>query len=246
MNGEVQALAVLGSDLYAAGSFTIAGESPANDIAKWNGNSWSALGSGMNNDVRALAVSGNDLYAAGYFTTVGGSPANFIAKWNGSIWSPLGSGMNYAVLALAVSGSELYAAGAFTNAGGTPAPRIAKWNGTNWTALGAGMNDQVYALAVSGSDLYAGGAFTIAGGKVSAYAARAYLEQPTLSVLRSGGDLTLSWPTFYESFLLQQNPEMSHTNSWTDANYPVATNGATKGATVPMTPTNQLFRLIGN
>ena len=49
MNGVtlVYALAVSGSDLYAGGYFTTAGGSAANDIAKWNGSSWSALGSGM-------------------------------------------------------------------------------------------------------------------------------------------------------------------------------------------------------
>src|SRR5258708_29875481 len=35
--------------LYAGGVFT----SPANNIAAWNGSSWSALGSGVNSDVRA-------------------------------------------------------------------------------------------------------------------------------------------------------------------------------------------------
>ena len=66
----------------------------ANRVAKWNGSSWSALGSGMDGRCLALAVSGSDLYAGGYFTTAGGSAANHIAKWNGSSWSALGSGMN--------------------------------------------------------------------------------------------------------------------------------------------------------
>ena len=65
------------------------------NIAKWNGSSWSALGSGMGRGdigVIALAVSGSDLYAGGYFTTAGGSAANYIAKWNGSSWSRAGVG----------------------------------------------------------------------------------------------------------------------------------------------------------
>ena len=35
-------------NLYVGGDFTVAGDVPANNIAKWNGSSWSALGSGMN------------------------------------------------------------------------------------------------------------------------------------------------------------------------------------------------------
>ena len=69
---RVYALAVSGSDLYAGGAFTTAGGSAAKNIAKWNGSSWSALGSGMNSAVSALAVSGSDLYAGGNFTTAGG------------------------------------------------------------------------------------------------------------------------------------------------------------------------------
>ena len=105
---------------------------------KWNGSSWSALGSGINNGVEALAVSGSTLYAGGGFTTAGGSAATNIAQWNGSSWSALGSGMNSGVFALAVSGSTLYAGGDFTTAGSdTNANHIGQWNGSSWSALGS-------------------------------------------------------------------------------------------------------------
>ena len=76
----VCALAVSGSDLYAGGEFTTAGGSAANYVAKWNGSSWSALGSGMNNNVLALAASGSDLYAGGDFTTAGGKLSTYLAR----------------------------------------------------------------------------------------------------------------------------------------------------------------------
>ena len=44
---RVNALAVSGTNLYAGGYFTTAGGVPANNIAKWDGSAWSALGSGM-------------------------------------------------------------------------------------------------------------------------------------------------------------------------------------------------------
>jgi hypothetical protein len=221
---------------------------PAKGIAKWNGSSWIALGSGIDPGVFALAVSGSDLYAGGSFTYAGGSLAAKVAKWNGSSWSGLGSGMNQfnAVFALAVSGSDLYVGGSFTAAGGSPANNIAKWNGGSWSTLGSGVNNAVRALVVSGSELYAGGWFTTAGGKVSSHLARAYLERPALSIVRSGGDVALSWPTFYETFVLQQNPDSANPNTWSNASHFLTTNGAMKRATAPNTPANRFFRLTGN
>ena len=164
----VRAAAVDGSgNLYIGGDFTAVGDVIANRIAKWNGSSWSALGSGMNDTVMALVVSGSDVYAGGGFTTAGGSAAVGIAKWSRSSWSALGAGMNNVVSALAVSGSDVYAGGEFTTAGGGAANYIAKWNGSSWSALGAGMNNYVWALAVSGNDLYAGGGFATAGGSAA-------------------------------------------------------------------------------
>src|SRR5207247_825241 len=83
----VRAMAVDGAgNLYIGGLFTAVGNVLATNIAKWNGSSWSALGSGMGGSppiVYALAVSGSDVYAGGEFTTAGGSAANHIAKWKG-------------------------------------------------------------------------------------------------------------------------------------------------------------------
>ncbi len=171
-DGPVDAAVVDDSgNLYIGGLFTIVGNVIANDIAKWDGTSWTALGSGMNGRVSALAVSGGNVYAGGYFSTAGGTAASCIAEWDGSTWSTVGSGMGGncplscpAVLALAVSGTSVYVGGNFSTAGGVAATNIAQWNGSSWSALGSGIDGQVTALAVSGSDVYAGGLFKTAGG----------------------------------------------------------------------------------
>jgi len=189
VNGTVYALTMFddgsggGPALYAGGSFTSAGGATANRIARWNGSSWSPLGSGVGGSlVRALTIfddgfgGGPALYAGGRFTTAGGTAANRIARWNGSSWSAVGSGMDDEVDVLMVwddgsgGGPALYAAGDFTIAGGAAASRIARWNGSTWSPLGSGANDSISALAIfddgsgNGPALYAGGAFTIAGG----------------------------------------------------------------------------------
>jgi hypothetical protein len=84
MNNQVFALAMSGTTLYAGGAFGVAGGAPAYYIAKWNGSSWSPVGSRVNTYVYSLAVSGSDLYAGGFFSMAGGVSAYGIAKWDGS------------------------------------------------------------------------------------------------------------------------------------------------------------------
>src|SRR5215831_672897 len=76
-DGGVLAAATDGlGNLYIGGTFTMAGGVFAANIAKWDGSSWTALGSGMDGLVLALAVSGTKLYAGGFFTTAGGITVN--------------------------------------------------------------------------------------------------------------------------------------------------------------------------
>src|SRR5947208_1187840 len=90
-NGPVHAIAAGGSgNLYIGGAFSIVGDVFAANIAKWDGSSWSALGSGLKGAVVAVAVSGSNVYAGSSFTAPGGSFGNYVAKWNGSNWSALG------------------------------------------------------------------------------------------------------------------------------------------------------------
>jgi hypothetical protein len=162
-DAKVSGLAVIGSDVYLCGDFSIAGDGHFR-LARWDGANWSDLGTGVNNQVTDLAVDGADLYAAGSFTEAGGVAANRIARWDGTNWSPLGTGFTGATIqALAVWNGDLYAAGSFTTAGGVSAIRIARWDGAAWSPLGAGLNNTVYALVAGADGLYAAGNFTASG-----------------------------------------------------------------------------------
>jgi hypothetical protein len=176
----VSALALDASgNLYVGGSFTNAGGLRANNIAKWSGGSWSALGSGVGDQVNALVFDTNgNLYAGGYFDTAGGVGATNIAKWNGSSWSALGTGVGSqypaGVYALTLDArGNLYAGGDFNNAGAVLANYVAKWDGKTWSSLGLGTGDAVSSLGFdTNGTLYAGGYFTSAGGVPANYIAK--------------------------------------------------------------------------
>ncbi len=179
-SGTVKAMTVFddgsGPALYVGGAFTTVGGLTVNGVARWNGSSWSALGSGLSGgtgpEVDALAVyddgGGAKLYAAGKFTKSGTATVNYVARWNGSIWAQVGTGLATQVSALAAWNGSLYAGGSFTTVGTTSYNRLARWNGTAWSAVGGGVSGNVQALAAyddaSGSALYVGGAFATAGG----------------------------------------------------------------------------------
>ena len=170
-----------GSALYVAGTFTTAGGVTVNRVAKWNGTSWSALGSGFTITsgtaaVNALVVfndgTGAKLYAGGNFNRSGSTTINHMAKWTGTAWTQVGGGLASQVNALAVFNSQLFAGGSFTTVGATNFNRLARWSGTSWVTVSSGANGTIKALAShndgTSTALYAGGTFTQVGGSVSA------------------------------------------------------------------------------
>ncbi|MBL8734753.1 MAG: hypothetical protein JNN13_20420 [Planctomycetes bacterium] len=174
---DVQAMVVMpNGDLVIGGIFQSVSGVPAANIARWNGSSWSSLGSGVNGVVRGLAAAGNgDLYAVGSFTSAGGVGAASVARWNGTAWSALGTGLGLfggSCVAVTANG-DVVVGGAFLTAGGLAANRIARWNGTVWSAMGSGLgNLPTSLLALPTGDLIAGGSFTTAGGLAASGVAR--------------------------------------------------------------------------
>ncbi|MFN3596803.1 MAG: T9SS type A sorting domain-containing protein [Rubricoccaceae bacterium] len=165
--------------VYVGGDFTTAGETPALGVARWTGETWEALGSGLayeNRTAIAYALTfGPDgaLYVGGQFQTAGGVPANAVARWDGAAWAGLGDGLTGAtfpsvplVRGLAFnSDGDLFVGGAFTTAGGQPALNAARWDGEAWHPLGSGVNQSPLAvLAGPGGDVVFAGRFTQAGG----------------------------------------------------------------------------------
>ena len=175
-NYTIYSLATYNNNLYAGGQFTTAGGISANNIAEWNGASWSALGTGLNStwftNVNALAVYNNSLYSGGIFSTAGSLNVNNVASWNGSTWASLGAGINayvstneYSVNAFDTLNGDLYIGGYFDSAGGKPAVGIANWNGNSWSILEKGLNGEVFAMTTYNNQLVIGGNIDSAEGK---------------------------------------------------------------------------------
>lgn len=165
-DGVVWALAGDDEGVYAGGQFVTAGEERAHNVARWDGNRWSALGGGIRGGlekVTALATSGTDLYVGGDFSIAGEASAGRIVRWNGTDWSALGIQTREEVRRIAVGGTALFLGGGSFVAGERPVARgIVKWNGREWTSLGTGLNtgaflSPVLAIATRGSNVYVGG-----------------------------------------------------------------------------------------
>lgn len=140
------------TSLFVAGNFNHAGGVPTGPIARWDGASWSAVGSVFfNKRIHAMTIVdepfGRALYVGGRFTPSGGFDANGVARWDGTVWSPASAGlelMEEGVGSLLVhdagDGPFLYAGGRFWfTAHGFNGPRhFGRWNGQVWEPAGDG------------------------------------------------------------------------------------------------------------
>jgi trimeric autotransporter adhesin len=130
-----------GPSVFAAGNFTSIGGTPANGIARWDGQQWNALGNGLgpattiNLGGRSMAVfddgSGPALFAGGHFHTTHGGPGNGLAKWDGASWQHIATPAAVNLLAVldAGEGPYLYAIGI------SSAFPFSRWNNPGWTTL---------------------------------------------------------------------------------------------------------------
>jgi hypothetical protein len=165
-------------NLYVGGQFTTAYNaagtgSPVtvNNIAKWDGTTWSALDQGVNGIVYSIIFDATGrLFAGGAFTAdvAGPTALDHIGQWDGSSWTSLGLGGTGPVLSLATDyGGNIYAGGTFVNWDGlVDADNIVKWNGSAYEAMSTGANGTVETVLFSPytGDVFIGGSFTLAGG----------------------------------------------------------------------------------
>ncbi len=161
------------AQLIIGGMFDVVDLIPANNVAAWDGTSWSDLQGGMTggqlfNRVSALGTYNGELIVGGLFGQAGRVPANNIAAWDGTTWKSLGTGTgsnigDADVNCMAEFQGKLYVGGNFQFAGDVPVNFIGAWDGASWSALGIGTSFSVAAIEQFQNELYVGGFFNDAG-----------------------------------------------------------------------------------
>lgn len=164
---EVLNARLIDGKLYVVGRFQKANRKTVNNVAVWDGTSWSGLGKGVDGVAYDICKVGSDLYVCGDFSYAGkstesaGVPANRIARWDGSKWNALATNtVDREIYALATDGKSLFVGGNFTKINNETETRaVAKWNGTKFEAIGGKFDRFIKSMVWLEGKLYVGGYF---------------------------------------------------------------------------------------
>lgn len=179
-NGFVTNFEVYDDELYATGFFTSLCGSPQNHLAKFDGTSWSAVGTGHPTAGHQLKVIDNDLYFVAYQPAI---DSNWVYQWNGTGMDKVGEGVYLTTAVTGFSqtanlygllkyGGNIIACGEFDRVGTKTISGIMQWDGTEWNGLGSGLSGSLggapvmypHDMCTFGNDLIVGGNFLQAGG----------------------------------------------------------------------------------
>lgn len=177
LNGDVEALIVVGNSMYVGGFFTATADGTVtnlNRIARYDliTNTWHPVGNnGLNLTVLSFAVKGNDLWVGGRFSRTFDNAVNnlnYLARYNilTNTWSAVPeNGMNADVNSLLFVGDDLYLGGEFTRTfdmlysvfGFT---KLDTLTGTYIEVSNSGTNAGVRRIWFDGTVIYVSGQFT--------------------------------------------------------------------------------------
>ena len=123
-------------------------------LARWDGATWSGLGTGFNNPINdLLAMPNGDLIAVGGFSTAGGREARGIAIRSQGRWSPIPGAPQFhpAHSGVMLPDGSVIVAGEWQQAA-----QLQHWDGTTWSSLSFPMPRPFALLAEPGGDLLVG------------------------------------------------------------------------------------------
>jgi hypothetical protein len=155
---NVQEIIEYQNDVIIFGYFQSVSGVPASNVARWNGTSWQAMGSGLPDIAMSAVVYNNEIYAG--LDVLG---TNSLYKWNGTNWVSTGP-FTEPILTLNVdeATNTLYAGGSFTS----PGKFVAKLDGSTWVGVGSNLIPDgstafpgVYDIQVFNNELYVCGTY---------------------------------------------------------------------------------------
>ena len=208
LNADVRQLALVGTNLYAAGDFSGGSGGPAAlRLAGWSGAQWLPLNNTAFNNISSLAVRGTDLFVGGFSSiTAANGTATDIARWDGTnFWKFLQFDPNTLslfpfpgtnVTGLGIQGTNIFIAGNFLitqcdsnlqNCIGCS--NVIRFDGTFGRIMANGLNGQASSVVVLGTNIYFAGNFTTAfplGGSIAANRIARWDGQTWLQVGGSG------------------------------------------------------------
>ncbi|NUM50544.1 MAG: T9SS type A sorting domain-containing protein [Flavobacteriales bacterium] len=166
------------NEIFTTGAFSNSNGIQLNGLARWDGNNWQPMGTGLKNEYggnsggSSLKVLNNELYVCGYMDSCAGVAVNGIAKYNGVSWSAVHNiprfnpnQSNY-IYDMEIYNGDIYVSGNFYDSIGGDIWRIARWNGSQWVGVDGGMKGgigDVNKMVVYKGLLYAAGVFESAG-----------------------------------------------------------------------------------
>jgi hypothetical protein len=200
LNGECDALAVLGTDLVAGGIFTQAGGQSAAAAARWDGASWQPMGTRAVS-IRDFTTVDGVLYAGGVFLGPDDTQTATVARWTGTEWEIEGSGADPLTTNIFwVEGyhGDLYVGGLFTYLNGKVTANIMRLPSANLVGVEGGRSLASLQLAASpnpGRGLTSFSFMLPAGGRVRlrVYDAAGRLHATLVDGDVIGGNHSVDW-----------------------------------------------------
>ncbi len=157
-DGSVWNMEALPDGLVVAGFFAEMEGVAAGGLARWDGASWSAIGTALPGPGRAVCQFQGQTTVA-----YGNGYGSFVAAWNGTDWVSMGGMLLGNINYLEPYGDQLYAGGSVNFYDDESRGNLAYWDGQSWSMYGNGLNGEVKGMEVLDGKLFLVGDFTEAG-----------------------------------------------------------------------------------
>jgi hypothetical protein len=156
---KITAMCVHENDIYVIGNFDQAGKELARNIAKWDGKTWSAIGTGIIGYPKAIAVN----HKGEIFVSTMQENQSILQQmplyhWHNNKWDTIAlPPYCQQINTIQAYGNDIYIGGDFRLDDDIDDMGIAKLNGITWESVQGGIVGSVQSLFVCKDTLYVGG-----------------------------------------------------------------------------------------